>query len=215
MQIKFDKESIMRKVRSQVDSVLRSCAEDLKKDVVASLTRKSSNIMAVASGSGGASAPGSPPAMNTGALARSIAVSKKEGDQNHPGYEVGTNLIYSRIQEYGGRITAKKGKFLAIPVGADGRRAARDSGGNIRSLNLTLLKTKTGRMMLVKWLAKGQKAAKGSKAAAGNQYVILFVLKKTVILPARPYMRPAAIKFEPIIKGRVEATISRVLAEAS
>ena len=84
--------------------------------------------------------------------------------------------------------------------------------GNIRSLNLELIRTKNGKLMLVKYLVKGQKAAKGSKSAKGYQYVILFVLKKSVYLPARPYMRPSYAAMKPKIDANIKAAIAEAIA---
>lgn len=206
MEIKFNRNQLIARIKSKVTAAVKKSAIELETTIKNRLNLGASSIS-----SGGVGSPaGSSPFNKTGTLMRSITHIDKTTNPLQPTYRVGTNLIYAHIQEYGGRITAKKGKFLAIPVGVDGQRAARDCKGDIRSLNLTFLKAKSGKMMLVKWLAKGMKAAKGSKAATGGQYVILFVLKKSVILPPRPYMRPSYAAMKP----KIDANIREALAEA-
>ena len=150
------------------------------------LNRKSSNIM----NGGVPSSPGEPPARGTGALAKSFQLVKGAFDGNNIKHKFGSNLPYAGIQEFGGRIRAKRGKFMAIPIGTDGRWAAREANGDLRKLNLTLIQSK-GNFYLVKELAKGERAAKGTKMAKGAQTVILFKLVKQVTLPPRPYLRPS------------------------
>jgi len=57
------------------------------------------------------SSPGRPPGKQSGALSRSIQVDLSDC-KNKLIARVGTNLIYARIQEFGGMITAKTAKFL-------------------------------------------------------------------------------------------------------
>lgn len=59
------------------------------------------------------SAPGQPPAVTTGTLRRSIAY---EVDKPRAVGRVGTNLVYARIQEMGGLITAKSANFLHFVI---------------------------------------------------------------------------------------------------
>jgi phage gpG-like protein len=59
--------------------------------------------------------PGKPPHRLTGALARSI-----DYEMSHHTARIGTNLVYGRIHELGGDITAKKAKALRFKT-ADGK----------------------------------------------------------------------------------------------
>ena len=147
------------------------------------------------------SAPGSPPHKLTGALGQSIQVDLRGIREKNPRIRVGPSLLrvpYARIQELGGTIIAKKGRALAVPIGAEGRKAARDAGGSLRSLDLIFIKRKGGQAPL---LAK--KAGKGIKP--------LFILVKSVTLPARPYLKPAAQLARPQI--RKQFTSDKLLAE--
>ena len=208
MEIKFNRAQLIARIKSKVTAAVKKSAIELETNIKNRLNLGNSSIS-----SGGVGSPaGSPPFNKTGTLMRSITYVDKTINPLQPTYRVGTNLVYAGIQEYGGTIRAKKGKFLAIPVGVDGQRAARDCKGNIRSLNLELIRTKNGKLMLVKYLVKGQKAAKGSKSAKGYQYVILFVLKKSVYLPARPYMRPSYAAMKPKIDANIKAAIAEAIA---
>lgn len=74
-------------------------------------------------------------------------------------------------------------KYLPVPLGPDGARAMKKAKGDLRSLNLTPLRI-NGKLFLVKW--------KGSTKRGGAKPVKpLFLLVKSVYLPARPYFRPA------------------------
>ena len=71
------------------------------------------------SGEGGTPSPaGSPPAVQTGALRRSIQVDRSQVETKLR-VRIGTNLIYAPIQEYGGTITAKNAPCLAFEVAPD------------------------------------------------------------------------------------------------
>lgn len=207
MGLKFDKNKTIARIQLAALHGVARGAIMLQDNVVAKLSRVASNV-----GAGGhPSPPGSPPGQNTGALARSIQAVDVTKTPMKPTYRVGTKLIYARIQEYGGRIRAKKGKFLPVPVGVDGKRAMRDAKGNLRSLNLKLVRTKAGQLLLVKELKIGDKAAKGSKKEKFAQTKILFVLKKQVYLPPRPYFRPAYAETSKEIQKEIHDSIQEAM----
>jgi len=136
-------------------------------------------------GQGGRSSqPGGPPAVKTGMLRRSFGV-------NGPGsineirdggltVRIGTNLPYARIQEYGGIIRPVNVKALPVPIGVEGQRVMREFGGDLRRADLTYIPRKGKDPLLVRMIGKGKNA----------RMQVLFVLKQSVRLPARPYMRP-------------------------
>jgi len=149
-------------------------------------------------GSGGQSSPaGGPPAVDTGALRRSFGVDSKTADSTDA-YgisqriglglirRVGTKLIYARIQEFGGVIRMKD-KRLLVPIGVEGKRFIRRYGkpkGAIRAQKLTLIRRPGKDPLLVK--------INGSGKGKGQSWTLIAVLKESVRLPARPYMRPVA-----------------------
>lgn len=81
--------------------------------------------------------------------------------------QVGTNLEYAPPHEFGGVIKPKTAKYLAIPVGSY-------TGSPRTHGDLKLRKTVKGNLVMVD----------GSGA-------VQYVLKKSVEIPARPFMRPA------------------------
>jgi len=81
--------------------------------------------------------------------------------------EIGTDLEYGAIHEFGGTIRPKNAKYLAIPVGSYKDSPRKHPG-------LKLRKTRNGNLVLVS--PSGQ---------------VQYVLKSSVEIPARPYLRPA------------------------
>lgn len=139
------------------------------------------------------SSVGSPPGNLTGTLSRSIQTDLSGLKRKNPRARIGPDMRlapYARIQELGGPIFPKKGKYLPIPIGAAGRKARRSvSGGSLRQLDLTFIRPKGGgNPLLVKPIL------------GGKAMQILFVLVKRVDIPKRPYLKPAAQLARPKIR---------------
>ena len=82
--------------------------------------------------------------------------------------EVGTNVVYAAIHQFGGTIRAKKGPFLSIPVTAQARAA-----GSPRNMpGLAVAQTLKGQFVLLE-----------SKSGT-----VHFLLRKQVTMPARPFL---------------------------
>jgi HK97 gp10 family phage protein len=106
----------------------------------------------------------------TRTLSRSIHTEVTESDREHATVEVGTDLIYAAIQEFGGTITAKNAAHLAIPVtdqaasypprSFPGKLHVQSYGGMVSML-------------------------------VDEQGVTQYALKSSVTLHAQPYLRPA------------------------
>jgi len=97
---------------------------------------------------------------------------------------MGTDLEYAAIHEFGGIITPKTAKYLAIPInGATGSPRDRD--------DLSLRKTGGGNLVLV------------------DESGVQFVLKQSVYIPAQPFLRPAMDENV----DRIMAEVSAVLAQ--
>lgn len=94
---------------------------------------------------------------------------------------VGSNLRYARIHEIGGKILPKNAGALAVPVHPDARNVT--SPRSIPGLRFVARPGKAP--LLVRDVVKG----KGKKERAFTE--IMFVLMKSVTIPARPYLRPA------------------------
>lgn len=105
--------------------------------------------------------------IRTRTLSRSIHEEITMQNEERAEGQVGTNLEYAAIHEYGGVIKPKTSRHLAIPVGI--------YTGSPRSHgDLKLRKTANGNLVMVD----------GGGA-------VQYVLKKSVEIPARPFMRPA------------------------
>jgi len=144
-------------------------------------------------GSGGTpSKPGGPPSVGTGNLRRSIQINRSKVKGPKPMAAVGSNLVYAPIIERGKTITPKNAKALAVPIGVEGKQAAKRAGwrsdknsaGRIRSLDLAYIARPGKDPLLARVDVKGR--GKSQRA----QITPLFVLKRSVTIRARPFMRP-------------------------
>lgn len=99
-------------------------------------------------------------------LARSIHIEVIESNRVRVEVAIGTDLEYAAIHEFGGLILPKKAKFLAIPIG--------DLVGSPRLHDLNVATTRSGQYILVDQSGRAQ-----------------YLLRRSVQIPARPYMRPA------------------------
>lgn len=116
--------------------------------------------------------------VRTGALVNSITVVKGKSTKTRAEVAIGPSVIHARIHEYGGIIRPVTAQFLAIPLpGVTGRP---------RDYDLHVVPF--GGMVA------------GLVDASGS---VMFLLKKAVHIPARPYMRPAVDENEFAIKNAV------------
>lgn len=119
----------------------------------------------------------------------------------------GLEVPYARLQEYGGTVLPVKGKFLAIPVGPALNsiglakyRSARDAPG------LVYVQSLKGQPLLVKLV-------KGSKGEA-PRVEVWYVLRQSVTLPARRYLRDAWSAVLAELPARLADSAARALAAA-
>lgn len=107
-----------------------------------------------------------------------------------------SDLVYARIQDEGGTITPKSGRYLAVPVG--GARVPvgkwpRHYGAN----ELVLIKRKGRDALLAKVSGSGKR----------RKLKVLFVLKPKVVLRGRRYLDRASVKAEPEVARILEAAL--------
>lgn len=102
----------------------------------------------------------------------------------------GGAVAYARIQEEGGTIRPKRGRFLKIPVGPalTGAGVARLPPG------------RAGKQLRFVPTSKG-----GLLIAADGQ--VWYVLRPQVTIPARPYLAPALRAVEPQLQTRLDSLI--------
>jgi hypothetical protein len=123
------------------------------------------------------------------------------------------DLSYARIQELGGTVRPKKGKFLAIPVGPALTGAgvakfasARDAPG------LVLVQSRGGNFLLVK--AETERGPAGTSAKTGRATrgkltskagEVWYVLRTSVTIPPHPYLgnalAAARLKLAPMLRA--------------
>jgi HK97 gp10 family phage protein len=109
--------------------------------------------------------------MRTRTLSRSLTQEVEEQSPEHVTVAIGTNLVSAKIHEYGGTITPKNGKYLAIPLSKTARAA-----GSPRKFPLVLHLVKGG---------------SGNLVLVSDEGEAHYVLMKSVYIPAKPYLRPA------------------------
>lgn len=106
--------------------------------------------------------------VDTGNLAGSIEAKPVSWNK----VRIGTNVVYAAIHEFGGKIKAKNAGALTIPLTKEARLK---TAGDFP--DLFILKTKKNT-----FLARNKE---------DGQIEFVYLLKKSVTIPARPYLRPA------------------------
>lgn len=185
---------LIDRIRKNARAAVRRSAIILQTEIKLQLNMGSSNRGRTPS------VPPAPPHKDTGQLSQSIQITLPDIFKANPKAAVGPDLSrvpYARIHELGGVIKAFRAKMLAVPLGIEGRRAARDAGGSLRNLDLFLRRSRSGALLLMR--------KTGRKAKA------LFVLKHSVKMPKRPYIAPATLLARPKILR--EFTPKTLLAE--
>ena len=123
------------------------------------------------------SSPGSPPAMVSGDLIKSIKAKKSAKNTTQSSWVIDIASPYAHIQENGGQISAKRSQYLTIPLCQEAVQLRR-TVKNLRTVSGLFVIQKKGKdPMLVKKVRNGFKP--------------MFSLKRTVYLPPRPFIRPS------------------------
>ena len=147
--------------------------------------------MPTETGYGNYSAPGSPPNKQSGKLSQSISWETvgRDGHQitvSAGGYTFdGKPVVYAKFLENGGIVRAKNAKMLAIPVHPLALQKARVGKGP-RDCGVKLFVMKRKHDNGKKQACLARKVGRG-----GKNFEVWYVLKKSVNVAARPFMRPA------------------------
>lgn len=128
--------------------------------------------------------------IRTRTLSRSIHQEVAEQTTTRAAVDVGTNVEYAAIHEFGGTISAKTSKYLAIPVG-----------------NYTGSPRKYGDLRV-------RKTAKGTLLLVDGSQKVQYVLKQSVDIPARPYLRPAADEHTQGIQSEMTKAFGKLIDAA-
>lgn len=177
----LDLAAINGKVERAIGTGLAACGTAVRTDAKASMGSMHG---------GKPSAPGSPPNRQQGALSRSIS-SVVEGRTAR----VGSNLAYARIQEKGGTIRPRNGRFLWVPINA--RAGETPTAVRNDKKNFAFIPRRAGGWFVVRKSKSGRKTKRG----------LLYVLIHGTNLAARPYLAPAL--------GRVAPRMSTIFAKAA
>lgn len=114
----------------------------------------------------------------SGRLAQSITVRAEQVSDTKYAITARTNnIVYARIHQYGGTIRAKTKAFLAIPLPAAGNKRPRDFGDKLQLRRSPGGHENQAVLGIVK-----------NKGKKNEEFVPLFVLKKSVAIVARPYI---------------------------
>lgn len=140
------------------------------------------------------------PLWDTGALVRSLGAGTGHVERiDKTSLEIGTSMEYASLQQFGGTVTPKKGKFLTIPLTMAAKRAGspRNFPGGLRPI---INKRKgTGVLIGAKIQQRGKNKGKVGKIEA--QYALV----KKVVVPPRPF-----VGFSP----KASTEIDRILTNA-
>ena len=158
-----------------------------------------------------ASSPrGTPPAKHSGNLSNSVTV-VPAGDLV---VKVGPTVIYGHVHEFGKEIAALNVRYLRIPIN-DAAKRWNETGGvkSLRSGAFKLFRSKRGNL-----IASGAENVKygyykttvmGKRVRVNLNAKPVFLLKPTVSIPPRPFLRPA-LKRMAGNRGAVTAFVSGV-----
>lgn len=122
------------------------------------------------------------PLRDTGALMASI-----QGRSDQHGAYVGTNVQSAALHQLGGVIRPKRGKYLAIPITKEAKRAGR---ARRFPRPLTPIIGRGGRSGVLVELprVKGKGKAKARRSGGSRPGTVHYVLVRSVTVPARPFL---------------------------
>ncbi len=121
---------------------------------------------------------GDPPHVDSGELRNSIFKMWKEGDPNS--ILVGSSAVYSWLQEMGGTVHPKVGKYLAIPLSKEAK-AWQARGNGARSFQLAYNTT----------VITSHRGAKLVVEKKRNKFIIHYLLTTSATISPHPFLRPS------------------------
>ena len=158
------------------------------------------------------------PGTRSGELRKSVQIDRSGINQFR--IRVGPNIIYARIHEFGGTITAKAGTALLVPIGEKGRAYAKAHSGMRHRVSPwqmgpekwvgmggsgQLGKGQMGPERLVLIKRKGRAPLLARTIRGGKAIEPLFVLLKSVTIPKRPYVVPGLRAARPRVLAQFSA----------
>jgi hypothetical protein len=176
--------AFMQRTMAQVGMGVEAAAEALAAAMKNTLSSRGGAGGGLGSGAGGAmpSNPGSPPAYQRGGLHRSIRSTKAQIIGNRASAYAGTSLRYGASLEHGFTATAKGGALL-VPLQPEAHRLLERN--LVRNNPQLFMVRRPGKPPLL--------ARRGPRGSI----VPLFVLKKSVTVKPRPWLRPSLDRARP------------------
>lgn len=162
------------------------------------------------------SAPvGAPPNVRRAFLRNAVTAVRVSNKRSASGVQA--YIPYANIHEHGGTITAKKGKFLVIPVNPQAMRLSERTVGGLRTIpGVRLFRTRNGKLFAI---ASPIGVTRYRKVRGVRKRVIkrdepLWALRRSVRIPARPYLAPALVRHKAaIVSASIEGARSVVRRE--
>lgn len=189
--VAVDKEMVRRHVERAASVGILACASIVAESARASMTKGGR----IGSRHYSPSAPGSPPAVQSGHLRRSITA------RNTSAYTAvaGTRVPYGRHLEYGAVIRPRKGRYLAVPVSTEARRAAA-GGRSARTVPGLKVITPRGKDPLL------------VRPRGKDAFDVMYALRRESRIAARPWLAPAMYRVRGSLQSVFVGAARRVLA---
>lgn len=151
------------------------------------------------------SQPGSPPNSQSGHLRNSIAYASplRLGTPLHAAF--GTNVPYGMYLEKGATVTAKRSKYLPVPINQPAKdMLRRQKGASLRtsSAKLVVEKARGGGLLLVEKTPRGKEKKNGA----------VFILKRSITIRPRPWALRAANDARTEMLAAFDLAVKRSLA---
>lgn len=191
--ITFNIDDIYRKVEDAANTAILAAAEVGRE--------RAESLLMHNGGRHVSSSPGSPPNFQTGELAGNI-VAEGPSIVGPLRARFGTYIPHGRYMEFGSTIRPKNVKAIPVPCNIQARAMlSRIKGSSLRTQNLGMFK-KDGKTYL---------AEKTEKKGALKKNGALFVLRKSVTILPRPWLRPAASLAASDMKARYAEVLKQEL----
>jgi phage gpG-like protein len=129
-------------------------------------------------------ARGGPPLLDSGILSRafnwSLGIDRTSVVIQNP-------MKYAKLQNFGGTVTAKSGKYLAIPLPTLSKTDRHKSPREFK--NTFFAKSRNGNLILFEKTDTARLNFQGKRKKAEGGIRPLFVMKESVTIKARPFMK--------------------------
>lgn len=158
------------------------------------------------------SAPGTPPNVRRGFLRGGVTYTPSVNLRAASGVRRG--IPYAAVHEFGGVVRAARSRYLPVPVNAQAMRInERKGSASLRSVlsGARVFRSKRGNLVLVGPSRVRVLTGYRGGRAVHDTSVPVWVLRRSVRMPRRAYMRPAYVRNKQEIWSAAIRTARRVL----